>query len=230
MTILEIQTALKAAGFDPGPLDGVPGRTTIAAIRGFQAARRLTIDGVAGPETLNALVPGAKVVAVTPPWMAEAERLVGVREKVGPGSNPTILDWAKHVSAYVAAVYKDDATAWCGLFVGHAIGVTLPDEALPANPLYALNWAKFGVPLKAGAPGAVCVFKRTGGGHVGFYTGEDRAAGTIRVLGGNQSDQVGYANVSAARLVALRWPASVPVSIAGPVDVTAAGPLSTNEA
>lgn len=53
---LELQTALKAGGFDPGDLDGVPGRRTTAAIRAFQAAHPpLKVDGDAGPKTWQVL-------------------------------------------------------------------------------------------------------------------------------------------------------------------------------
>ena len=55
MTILEIQTALKARGFDPGELDGAWGRRTIAAVRAFQRANGLDAIGVVGPQTLKAL-------------------------------------------------------------------------------------------------------------------------------------------------------------------------------
>lgn len=55
MTTLEIQKALKAAGFDPGPLDGKMGPQTRLAIRRYQTSRGLLIDDIAGPETQAAL-------------------------------------------------------------------------------------------------------------------------------------------------------------------------------
>jgi len=59
MTTLELQKALKARGFDPGDIDGAMGRNTIAAIRAFQAANGLDVDGVAGPDTLAKLAASA---------------------------------------------------------------------------------------------------------------------------------------------------------------------------
>lgn len=56
MNTLELQARLKQAGFDPGPLDGQVGRKTIEAIKSFQAAMRLRVDGVVGPKTLTALL------------------------------------------------------------------------------------------------------------------------------------------------------------------------------
>lgn len=47
----QIQTALKNAGFDPGPVDGKIGPKTKKAIKDFQAANGLTSDGKVGPKT-----------------------------------------------------------------------------------------------------------------------------------------------------------------------------------
>ena len=53
--VRQIQTALKAYGFDPGPIDGNFGSKTMAAVRKFQASRHLTQDGIVGPKTWTAL-------------------------------------------------------------------------------------------------------------------------------------------------------------------------------
>ncbi len=91
---------------------------------------------------------------------------------------------------------KDDDIAWCGLFVAHCVGSTLPEEPLPAGVLGARNWRKFGDhcdPMQ----GAVLVFwrgDRNGSlGHVGFYRSEDAEA--YHVLGGNQSNAVNTTRV-----------------------------------
>lgn len=49
--IRTIQTALRAAGYDPGPADGKLGRMTQKAIRDFQEAQGLSVDGKVGPKT-----------------------------------------------------------------------------------------------------------------------------------------------------------------------------------
>ena len=46
-----IQARLKNLGYDPGPIDGVIGPLTTAAIKGFQAKTHLVEDGIAGPIT-----------------------------------------------------------------------------------------------------------------------------------------------------------------------------------
>jgi membrane-bound lytic murein transglycosylase B len=52
---LELQQRLNAAGFDAGTPDGVFGRRTEAAIRGYQQAQGLTVTGVASPALLASL-------------------------------------------------------------------------------------------------------------------------------------------------------------------------------
>lgn len=58
--VKSIQTALAAHGFDPGPLDGIMGGKTLAAVKSFQQSRGLIVDGIVGVATWSAL---AKPVA-----------------------------------------------------------------------------------------------------------------------------------------------------------------------
>ena len=51
----EIQKALTEAGFYKGPIDGVIGKKTRAAVRAFQTKNGLTVDGVCGPKTWEKL-------------------------------------------------------------------------------------------------------------------------------------------------------------------------------
>jgi hypothetical protein len=50
-----LQTLLKAKGVNPGPIDGVFGPQTEAAVKKFQTQDHLTVDGIVGPITWNAL-------------------------------------------------------------------------------------------------------------------------------------------------------------------------------
>ena len=72
------------------------------------------------------------------------------------------------------------------------------------------------------------MFKRPGGGHVGFLVGQD--ATRYRVLGGNQSDAVTETWIEKARCVAIRWPAGVALPKPGLPTIRAAGATSSNEA
>jgi N-acetylmuramoyl-L-alanine amidase len=52
-----IQARLANLGYDPGPIDGILGPRTEAAIRAFQAKHQpLKVDGICGPKTLAVLI------------------------------------------------------------------------------------------------------------------------------------------------------------------------------
>jgi N-acetylmuramoyl-L-alanine amidase len=53
--ISEIQSRLAMAGFDPGPIDGIFGHNTVAAVAAFQRSAGLVVDGQVGPQTAAAL-------------------------------------------------------------------------------------------------------------------------------------------------------------------------------
>jgi len=53
--VRQLQAELQQAGFDPGDVDGIFGASTDAAVRQFQQAKGLTVDGAVGPITLAAL-------------------------------------------------------------------------------------------------------------------------------------------------------------------------------
>lgn len=161
-----------------------------------------------------------------PRWMTVARSKIGVTELSGPASNPVIVGWAAKIGGWIKSFFANDGIPWCGLFVGYCLleaGIKPPQTALGA-----LQWGSWGRALAKGAPGAILVFKRAGGGHVGFYAAEDATA--YHVLGGNQSDAVNIKRIAKARCVAIRWPAGVPEKPGAPVNANAGGALSTNEA
>jgi peptidoglycan hydrolase-like protein with peptidoglycan-binding domain len=49
--VRDLQDALKALGHDPGPIDGVFGAGTERAVRSFQQAKGIAVDGIAGRVT-----------------------------------------------------------------------------------------------------------------------------------------------------------------------------------
>ena len=56
MTTLQIQALLTYLGYDPGEVDGLPGKNTRRAVLAFQAQEGLTADGSPGPLTQVALL------------------------------------------------------------------------------------------------------------------------------------------------------------------------------
>lgn len=53
--VKQIQTKLKSWGYYDGDVDGVYGSKTFEAVKSFQRKNGLTVDGIAGEKTLNAL-------------------------------------------------------------------------------------------------------------------------------------------------------------------------------
>ncbi len=215
MTTKQIQQALKDAGFDPGPIDGIRGRKTIQAIKEFQTANGLVVDGLVGPKTRAILFKDQPVgndtseteaFTIPPaiPWLEAAYNLIGTQEQPGAGSNEAIIGWAENLELYS---YDDDDIPWCGLFVAHCIGSQMPEEGLPNNPLGARQWENFGVDISPRL-GAIMIFWRGSRdgwqGHVGFYWAEDDVA--YHILGGNQSNSVSITRVAKDRLLSARWP------------------------
>ena len=165
-----------------------------------------------------------------PDILVQAVKLYGTTEKPGPASNPAIIAWAQEVGGVVKDWYKRDSEPWCGLFMAvcaKRAGIQPPDGF---DAIRAKSWAKWGSHVTVPLFGDVLIFSRDGGGHVGFYVGED--SDTYHVLGGNQSDQVKVSRILQSRLVAARrspmGSASLPRSIRK-VWLHSSGKLSTNE-
>jgi uncharacterized protein (TIGR02594 family) len=154
---------------------------------------------------------------------------IGVTEDPGKANDPEIMSWAQEVgSSAIGWKYNADEIPWCGLFVAMVIK-RAKKTPLPKGPLYALNWATYGNRTHYSVLGDILVFKRNGGGHVGFYIGQDESA--YHVLGGNQSDRVCITRISKSRLYQVRRPPfkyKLPES-AKKYHLAATGKISKNE-
>lgn len=63
--VAALQFLLHERGFEPGGFDGGFGPNTLSAVRRYQSAAGLDVDGVAGPSTVNALR-GGRVITAAP--------------------------------------------------------------------------------------------------------------------------------------------------------------------
>ena len=181
-----IQSGLDKLGHSPGSIDGVWGLRTARAMKALLAA-----SGHA-----------ASLAPTDPlPWITEAKSALGRHEA---RDRSWLMDWLKRDGRSLGDPSK---SPWCGDFVETCIRVALPDEplvgALGTNPYWARNWLLFGREVQP-IIGAVLIFERGSGGHVGFAIGQDDAH--FYVLGGNQSDAVTIARVAKSRLLGARWP------------------------
>lgn len=55
LEVKNLQTLLKKAGYSTGSIDGKFGKNTYKAVREFQTAKKLVVDGIAGKNTIQAL-------------------------------------------------------------------------------------------------------------------------------------------------------------------------------
>lgn len=135
-----------------------------------------------------------------PKMLSEFLKIYGVKETPGIIDNPVIIAWAMELGI---RNYHHDDVPWCGLAM--AIIARRAAKDVNFDPLWALNWARFGQKVMDGAQlGDVLVFKRKGGGHVGLYIGEDDEC--YHVGGGNQSDEVNIVRKEKDRVYAIRRP------------------------
>lgn len=160
------------------------------------------------------------------PWMDVAYKYLGTTETPGAGNTEEIMKWPKVIGGDVEKEYTADSIPWCALFMAFCMAQT---GIKPVDtPLWALNWAKFGKKLSAPAFGCILVFKRDGGGHVGFYVSEDSSY--FHVLGGNQSDMVSITRVAKNRCVSYNWPPGMDKFYeAKRINKVFDGKISTNE-
>ena len=158
-----------------------------------------------------------------PPWIAIASSYKGVHEGDGLRSNPTVLRF--FAEAGHAEIRNDHTTPWCAAFVG----AVLKEAGLPSTgTLWALDYAKWGQPLKAPVVGAIGTKTRNGGGHVFFVVGFD--ANSVFALGGNQNDQVCIERIPRSAIHSLSWPPGVPVWGVGHAGDTSAAVSAAREA
>lgn len=161
-----------------------------------------------------------------PKVLVEAVKMIGTKEVVGSKHNPVIMGWAEELD--LDAVYKSDEVPWCGLAVAYACHRA--GLQVIGSPFWALSWAKWGTEVKEPMLGDILTFKRNGGGHVGFYVGEDKEC--FHVLGGNQGNQMCVSRIAKARLHKARrtaWKVAQPKSVRK-IQLSSSGVISTNEA
>lgn len=186
-------------------VDGHFGRQTHQAVIAFQKARGLIPDGHVGPKTRAALglksnrVPTVALVAPCAPWMNIATAELGVHEDSQLGQhNVRIVEYHQTTTLKVT----NDETPWCSSFVNW---VMKQSGRSGTNSAAAKSWLNWGIEVTSPMPGAIVVIRKktpgftnaTGsisGFHVGFFV--SLSPSYIRLLGGNQGNQVRYSNFS----------------------------------
>ena len=142
-----------------------------------------------------------------PFWLSVGRAFIGLAEVPGAASSPVIAHWARDIGA--PAWYDDDDKPWCAVFLNRVmLACQLPMSGTGFELLRAASFESWGVPTTPRL-GAILVFARPEGRHVGLYCGETDTA--YHVLGGNQGNAVSLAWIDKARLSACRWPSGLEV-------------------
>ncbi len=217
-SVVDLQRRLAELGFAPGPLDGVMGRRTRAAVRAFQAqaagpnGRPLAVDGVAGPLTWWALEHGKVAVPVPvipynqePPASfggsaagraalraAIGELKAGAGEEGGNNEGPWVVKYLNGMAP--------EGSSWCAAFVSwcYAQGCgpmpfayTVGARALLAQ-FKKKGWAHMPGEGATPAPGDVVVWWRVRGigwqGHAGLV--HHCRDGILYTIEGNRTAKV----------------------------------------
>lgn len=120
--VTALQEALAALGFDPQGIDGQYGTNTANAVKAYQRARGLTVDGEFGPQTFAALE-GDLAAQPEPEVQPEPELTEGIRVtggtvniRTGPGTEYAIAAVVKQGDTLEAAAA--DADGWHPVLVG----------------------------------------------------------------------------------------------------------------
>jgi len=185
------------------------------------------------PPTPHAVLPDITPLPPAPRTAPPATAPLSAPASSGP---PLWFAWAQHeigfhetgdnqgLDKYIALAHCGaNGEPWCAIFVNAALEACgIPGTRSASSQSFKTHpaFVKLDTPVR----GAIVVFWRGSGpdsgiGHVGFYDGED--ANHVRVLGGNENDQVMDEDMPKSSpsfgLVGYWWPKGVPVASGGPV-------------
>jgi len=132
-----------------------------------------------------------------PTWYLKAKQEIGVKED-------PIYENSRILEYHAVTTYGGlkDEVPWCASFVCWCLEKTGYESTKSA---WAKDYSSYGKKIRKPRVGCICVFRRGArNGHVAFYDSETKKG--IRVLGGNQENQVKYSIYKKADLIGYRWP------------------------
>lgn len=157
---------------------------------------------------------GDTSAAGAPPWYAAALKLLGTKEALPNGrANPAVKAMFAAVEGFDPKTVDCRAVPWCAVFQNYVLDAAdIPGTRSAAARSFTTT-PKLFKQLDAPRLGAIVVLssdtRGPGAGHVAMYAGPGKKPGTIRLLGGNQSDSVCFTDVRENRVLGYYWPRSL---------------------
>lgn len=143
---------------------------------------------------------------ILPRWYELAMAEIGTKEAPGYANNPIVQGYYRDAGSGKLP----DSVPWCMAFVNAMLERSGRSGTGFLAARSALPWGqKLIKPIR----GCIVVFKRgklAWQGHVAFFD-SFTPSGHLRVLGGNQSDQVCYAVYRKEAVLGFRWPSGEPM-------------------
>jgi len=136
---------------------------------------------------------------IHPSWLEIAKGEIGVKEVPGPNSNSKIIEYHKEATGLTA-----DESPWCSAFVNW---VMYKAGFCGTKSAMARSWLNWGEKIIWPREGCLVILSRGSDkryGHVGFFVAEYPLF--IKVLGGNQGNEVCYKLYPKWRVLSYRWP------------------------
>ncbi|WP_051585855.1 C40 family peptidase [Caldanaerobius polysaccharolyticus] len=161
--VKNLQQSLSRLGYSTGGIDGIFGPATEKAVRAFQARHNLTVDGIAGPQTISAINKALSNSALSSRGSYER-----------PTSNTSVVDIAKQ---YLGTPYVYGGTSPAGFDCSGFVQYVFKQAGISIERTASAQYSG-GTYVSSNdlMPGDIVFFSTSGGNptHEGIYIGNNQ--------------------------------------------------------
>lgn len=165
-----LQTELQALNYDVGPIDGIYGSKTKAAVLAFQRANNLAVDGIAGPQTQEALMKASSLKAST--------LNANTSNQANASTQETTNQLISTAKSFLGVPYKWGGTTPAGFDCSGYTQYVFASQNITL-PRVSIDQYRAGTPVAFNdlIPGDLVFFTLVSGkqvSHVGIYLGDNQ--------------------------------------------------------